>query len=140
MLTVEQIERPSTLDSDGDRIRRVLKRGFMTNTTVGTLPRFISFVRKYYTTGTLESLELAIFPHESQVGPFSKGGDSGALVVSAIGEFVGLITSGTNKGTDGSDITYATLFKYIWDLVLAEFPGANLYWDDIPAFLAAVAA
>lgn len=140
MLTAEQIESPNTLDSDGDRIRRVLKRGFMTNTTVGTLPRFMSFVRTYFTTGTLESLELAILPHESQVGPFSKGGDSGALVVSANGEFVGLITGGTNKGTEGCDITYATLFQYLWDLVLAEFPGANLYWDDISAFSAAAAA
>lgn len=140
MLTAEQIENPNTLDSGGDRIHRVLKRGFMTKTTVGTLPRFMSFVRKYFTTGNLESLELAIFPHESQVGPFSKGGDSGALVASAIGEFVGLITGGTNKGTDGSDITYATLFKYLWDLVLVEFPGANLYWDNIAAFLAAAAA
>jgi hypothetical protein len=139
MLTADQVENPNSLDAHGDRIRRVLKRGFKTNTTVGTLPRFMSFVRKYFTAGTLESLELAILSHESQTGPFSKGGDSGALVVSATGEFVGIITGGTNKGTDGSDITYATLFKYIWDLVLEEFPGANLYWDDIPAFLAAAA-
>lgn len=111
----------------------------MTNTTVGTLPCFKSSVRKYFTVRTLESLELAILPHESQVRSFSKAGDSGALVVSAMGEFVGLITGRTNKGTDGADITYATLFKYLWDLVLAEFPGANLYWNDIPAFLAAAA-
>ncbi|KAF7301008.1 hypothetical protein MIND_00664200 [Mycena indigotica] len=123
---------------DQDRIPRVLKRGFPTNTTVRTLPQFMSFTRKYFTTGTLESLELPILPHERQVGPFSKGGDSGALVVSPAGELVGLITSGTSKGSDGSDITYATLFQYLWDLVLVEFPGANLCWDDIPAFLAAV--
>lgn len=137
MLTVEDIENHNTLDEDGDRIRHVIKRGLTTNTTVGSLPRFMSFVRKYFIGGTLESLEFAVLPHESQTGPFSRGGDSGALIVSAVGEFVGLLTSGTNKGTDGTDITYATLFKYIWDLVLVEFPRANLYFNDIEAFLAA---
>ena len=136
MVTADDIENPNSLDGRGDRTRRVLKRGWKTNTTVGNLPRFMSFVRKYYISGTLESLELAILPHESQIGPFSRGGDSGAVIVSATGEYVGILTGGTNKGTDGTDITYATLFVYIWALILAKFPGANLYFEDIKAFLA----
>ncbi|KAI0030995.1 hypothetical protein K488DRAFT_71757 [Vararia minispora EC-137] len=136
-LTAEQVNNPNSSDSQGDRIRRVLKRGVTTNTTVGTLTHFMSFVRKYFTTGILESLELPILPHESETGTFSKGGDSGALIASVIGEFVGLLTGGTNKDTDGSDITFATLFEYIWELILKAFPDASLYWDDIPAFLAA---
>ena len=137
MLTAEDIKSLNTSDEDGDRIRRVIKRGLATNTTVGSLSRYMSFVRKYDICGSLDSLELAILPHESQTGPFSLGGDSGALIVSAAGEFVGLLTGGTNKGTHGTDITYATLFKYIWDLVLVEYPGADLHFDDIEAFLAA---
>ena len=138
MLTAEDIKNPSLSDEDGGRIRRVIKRGLATNITVGSLSRYMSFVRKYDIYGSgLDSLELAILPHESQTGPFSRGGDSGALIVSAAGEFVGLLTSGTNKGTHGTDITYATLFKYIWDLVLVEYPGASLDFDDIEAFLAA---
>ncbi|KAI0085547.1 hypothetical protein BDY19DRAFT_996676 [Irpex rosettiformis] len=136
MITADDIENPNSLDGRGDRTRRVLKRGWKTNTTVGNLPRFMSFVRKYYISGTLESLELAILPHESQIGPFSRGGDSGAVIVSATGEYVGVLTGGTNKGTDGTDITYATPFIYIWALILAKFPGANLYFEDIEAFLA----
>ncbi|GJJ10265.1 hypothetical protein Clacol_004491 [Clathrus columnatus] len=140
MLTADDINNPNTLDSTGNRIRRVLKRGFKTNTTVGTLSRFMSFVRHYFTNGgIMESLELPILPHESETGTFSKGGDSGAVIVSPSGEFVGLLTSGTNKGTDGTDITFATLFKYIWDLVLEQYPGTNLYWEDIQAILAATA-
>lgn len=139
MLTANDVNNPNSLDSQGDRIRRVIKRGFTTNTTVGTLSRFISFVRKYNITGTLESLELAILPHENVTGAYSKGGDSGAMGVSATGAYVGKVSGGTNKGTDGSDITYATLFEYDWQLILEEFPGANLYWDNIPAFLAAMA-
>lgn len=136
MVTADDIENTNSLDGRGDRTRRVLKRGWKTNTTVGNLLRFISFVRKYYISGTLESLELAILPHESQIGPFSRGGDSGAVIVSATGEYVGILTGGTNKGKDGTDITYATLFVYIWALILAKFPGANLYFEDIEAFLA----
>ena len=138
MLTANDVNDPNSLDVQGDRIRRVIKRGFTTNTTVGTLSRFISFVRKYNITGTLESLELAILPHENATGTYSKGGDSGAMLVSAAGAYVGKVSSGTNKGTDGSDITYATLFEYDWKLILDEAPGANLYWDNIPAFLDAM--
>lgn len=140
MLTANDINNPNSLDTQSDRVRRVIKRGLTTLTTVGTLSRFISFVRKYNITGTLESLELAILPHESDTGTFSKSGDSGATVVSPNGEYVGELTSATNQGTDGSDITYATLFQYVWEVVLAKFPGASLYWDDIPAFVAAMAA
>ncbi|EJU03122.1 hypothetical protein DACRYDRAFT_88149 [Dacryopinax primogenitus] len=131
MFTTDPVYDHNSLGSHRERTRHVIKNGFFTGTTVGNLPRFMSFVRKYFTTGTLESLELAIFLHENETGTFSKSGDSGALI------FVGLLTGGTNKGTDGSDITYATPFTYIWDLVLSEFPGANLYFQDIPAFLAA---
>lgn len=98
----------------------------------------MSFVRKYFPTGNLESIELPIIPHEKEADTFSNGGDSGSTIVSPLGEFVSLLTGGTNEGT-GSDITYSTVFEWVWELVLAEFPGANLYWDDIPAFLAAAA-
>ncbi|EJC99999.1 uncharacterized protein FOMMEDRAFT_142497 [Fomitiporia mediterranea MF3/22] len=139
MLTADQVNNPNTLNLQGDRIRRVLKRGFTTNTTVGTLTRFMSFVRKYFITGNVESLEVPILSHEHDSGTFSKGGDSGSLIVSAHGEFVALLTGGTNKGMDGSDITFATLFEWIWDLVKEEFPGANLYLDNLQEFLADVA-
>lgn len=136
MLTADQVNNPTNLNLEGDRLRRVLKRGFTTNTTVGTLTRFISFVRQYFPTGNKESLEVAILSHERDSGTFSKGGDSGSLIVSTIGEFLALLTGGTNKGTDASDITYATLFEWVWDLVKAKFPGANLYFENIDEFLA----
>ena len=139
MLTADQVNNPNTLNLQGDRIRRVLKRGFTTNTTVGTLTRFMSFVCKYFITGNMESLEVPILSHEHDSGAFSKGGGSGSLIVSATGEFVALLTSGANKGTDGSDVTFATLFEWVWELVKEEFPGANLYFDNLQEFLADVA-
>ena len=139
VLTANDINNPNASVLQGDRIRRVLKRGFATNTTVGTLTRFMSFVRKYFTTGNVESLEVPIFSHEHDSGTFSKGGDSGSLIVSPVGEFVALLHGGTNKGTGGSDITFATPFEWVWGLVKEEFPGANLYFDNLQEFLADVA-
>ncbi|KAJ3714729.1 hypothetical protein C8R42DRAFT_682127 [Lentinula raphanica] len=139
MLTANQVNNPTTRNLEGNHLRRVLKRGFTTNTTVGTLTQFKSFVRQYFPMGNKESLEVAILSHERDSGTFSKGGDSGSLIVSTLGEFLALLTGGTNKGTDGSDITYATLFEWVWDLVKAEFPGASLYFGNIDEFLADVA-
>ncbi|KAI0667645.1 hypothetical protein C8Q78DRAFT_1071745 [Trametes maxima] len=139
MLTADHINNPTNLNLQGDCVRRVLKHGFTTNTTIGTLTSFMSFVRQYFRTGNEESLEVAILSHEKDLGTFSKGGDSGSLIVSTTGEFCVLLTGGTNKGTGASDITYATLFEWAWTLVKAEFPGANLYFDNLEEFLADVA-
>lgn len=137
ILTIEQVKNFDMTNLQGDPVRRVLKRGFATNTTIGTLTGYMSFVRKYFPTGSLESIELPIIPHEHGTGTFSEGGDSGCIIVSPAGEYVSLLTGGTNKGTDGSDITYSTMFNWVWKLVLEEFPGANLYFEDMGAFLAA---
>ena len=99
----------------------------------------MSFVRQYFPTGNLESLGVSILSHEQDYATFSKGGDSGSLIVSTIGEYLGLLTGGTYSGTDSSDITYATPFDWVWDLVKAEFPGADLNFDNIEEFLADVA-
>ncbi|KAG8981790.1 hypothetical protein FRB90_006987, partial [Tulasnella sp. 427] len=138
MLTVADVSNPNSKNLDGDRIHRVIKRGSRTNTTVGTLIRFMSHVRKYFVTGKLDSLEVPILSHENEPGTFSKGGDSGSLIVSALGEFVALLTGGTSNGTYGSDITFATILEWVWELVVEKFPDASLSFDDLDAFLADV--
>ena len=54
-------------------------------------------------------------------------GDSGALIVDACCRFVALLTGGTSRGTDSSDISFATPIK-------GKFPGASLYFDDLEHF------
>jgi hypothetical protein len=98
----------------------------------------MSFICKYSATDNVESLEVPIYSHKHDSGTFSKEGDSGSLIVSARGEFVALLTGGTNKGTDGSDITFATLFEWVWCLVKDKF-GANLYFNNLEEFLDDVA-
>ena len=138
MLSAADINNPNSKNLEGERTRRVIKRGFTTNTTVGTLSGFMSHGRKYSTAGKLDSVEVAILPHDIDSIAFSKDGDSGALIVDALGRFVALLTGGTDKGTDPSDITYATPMEWVWDLIKDRFPGANLYFDDLEGFLADV--
>ena len=83
MLTADQLNKPNSLNLQGDHICRVIKRGFATDTTVGTVPMFLSHVRKYFATGNMESLELPILSHKNKAGTFSKGGDSGSLIVNS---------------------------------------------------------
>ena len=136
ILTADQFNNP-TIPGERDHIRRVLKRGYTTNVTVGTLTKYMSIVRQYYQAGhQQDSLEVAVISHEQADDTFSKTGDSGSIIVSHSGEFVALLTGGTDQGTNISDITYATLFEWLWDLVKAEFPGTSLDFGNIEEFLA----
>jgi hypothetical protein len=72
---------------------------------------------------------MPIFPHNKNSGPFSQESDSGSIIVSATDEFVGLLTGGLK--TPLRDPFYATLFEWLWNLVQEEFPGANLYFDNL---------
>jgi len=98
----------------------------------------MSHVRKYFITGNLDSVEVATLPSGDNSIAFSKGGDSGALIVDALGRFVALLTGGMNKGTNSSDITFATPMEWVWDLIKDKFPGAKLYFYDLEGFLADV--
>jgi len=66
-------------------------------------------------------------PNES--GPFSRDGDSGAIIVDALGKFVALLLGGTGH-TNSPDVTYGSPMHWLWEIIKAEFSGANLYWDD----------
>ncbi|KAK7470057.1 hypothetical protein VKT23_001495 [Stygiomarasmius scandens] len=129
ILTQEEIRTPNNKTPQGDPIRRVIKRGFTTLTTVGGLSGFLSHIRLYFATGNIDSVQVAIHPHNNGSGPFSRGGDSGSVIVDALGRFVALLTGGTGK-TDLSDITFGTPMYWLWPLILANFDGAKLYWDE----------
>lgn len=128
IMTAAQVKAPNNLDLHGDPVRYVIKRGHTTFTTIGRLSGFESHRRHYGLLGTFDSIETVVFPYDNHSGPFSKGGDSGALIVGPEGEFVALLTGGTGP-TDSSDITYGTLMDWLWGVIKAEFPGANLYFE-----------
>ena len=62
------------------------------------------------------SKELAIFPYDSNSGPFSAKGDSGSVIVNGAGELCGLLTGG--PGTmERTDITYATEIDFVMEVI-----------------------
>jgi hypothetical protein len=128
ILSAEEIRNPNNKDHTGKHVRYVIKRGLITLTTVGCLTGFESHVRHYSTLGSRDTVEAAVHRH-SLTGPFSKKGDSGSIIVDALGKFVALLTSGAGS-TDFSDITFGSPMHWLWDIIKAEFPGANLYFED----------
>jgi hypothetical protein len=129
VLSAAKIREPNSQDHNGGPVRLVIKRGLTTRTTIGRLTGFKSHERRYSTLGYLDSVEVAIYPYDNDSGPFSRDGDSGALIVGSLAEFVALLTGGTGP-TDSSDTTYGTPMYWLWnDVVKPQFPGANLYFD-----------
>jgi len=136
MLTAEQVNNPNRTDVEDGFIPSIIKRGMSTKTTVGTMTKFRSHIRRYVPLGGhRDSVEVTILPHPELPGPFSQGGDSGALIIDASFRFVALLTGGSGlANNDLSDMTYGTLFEWIWGLVQTKFPGADLYFEDPVTF------
>ncbi|KAH6899088.1 hypothetical protein BKA70DRAFT_1527182 [Coprinopsis sp. MPI-PUGE-AT-0042] len=66
ILTADQITKPDTSNIPVDHIRRVISEGSGSHTTVGTLTRYLAFVRKYSLLGHVDSLEVPILSHERE--------------------------------------------------------------------------
>jgi len=129
ILSADEFHKPNNRNLKGDSMRYVIKHGLTTLTTIGCLTGFKSFVRRYSVLGPLDSIEAAIYPYDNESGPFSRGGDSGAIIVDAFGKFVALLLGGTGH-TNSPDVTYGSPMHWLWEIIKAEFSGANLYWDD----------
>ncbi|KAL5633143.1 hypothetical protein ACGC1H_003589 [Rhizoctonia solani] len=129
ILSAAKMREPTSQNRKGDPVHFVIKRGPATHTTIGRLTGFESHKRLYLLLGNLDSVEVAIYPYNNDYGPFSKSGDSGALIAGSLAEFGALLTSGTGS-TDSCDITYGTPMFWLWnDVIKPQFPDANLYFD-----------
>jgi hypothetical protein len=132
ILAAAKIKEPDSQDIKGDPTRFVFKRGLTTLTTIGRLNGFESHERRYGLFGNFDSVEAAVYPYDDDLGPFSRGGDSGAAIVGANNDFVAQLTAGAGL-TDSSDITYGTPMEWLWnDVIKLKFPDAILFFD-VPA-------
>ncbi|KAF9068812.1 hypothetical protein BDP27DRAFT_1223677, partial [Rhodocollybia butyracea] len=120
-------------------MRYVIKRGLTTLTTIGCLTGFESHVRQYSALGSRDSVETAVLPYYPldpfylrnpfhDFGLFCKGGDSGSIIVDAVGKFVALLTGGTGS-IDSPDITYGSPMHWLWEIIKVQFPGADLRFE-----------
>jgi len=127
LLATAKIKQPNSQESNGDKTRFVFKRGLTSLTTIGRLNGFESRRRYYGLHGTFDSVEVAVYPYNSQSGLFSKGGDSGAAIVGANNDFIAQLTSGQ---AGYSDITYGTPMEWLWNGVIkVKFPNAIFFFD-----------
>ncbi|KAI0028686.1 hypothetical protein K488DRAFT_89481 [Vararia minispora EC-137] len=116
ILSAASIKEPDNQDLEGDPVRFVIKRGH----TTAHIHRIL---------GSFDSVETAVHAYNNDSGPFSRGGDSGSLIVGPKREFIALLTGGTGP-TDSADITFGTSMEWLWnDVIKPEFPGAVLYFD-----------
>ena len=133
ILTANEIRTPGhTTDYNGDPARIVIKHGLTTLTTIGHLTGFKSFTCHYYGISSADSLEVAVYPYDTKSFiPFSRGGDSGSIIVDARGHLVALLTGGTGPLlSEISDVTYGTAMHSLFsEVIISQFPGANLYFD-----------
>ena len=129
ILSAEEIPRPKNSNCRGDPMQYVIKRGQTTLTTIGCLNGFESHVRRYYSIGSRDSVEAAVYHSDTTSGPFSRCGDSGSIIVDVLGNLVALLTGSTGgpAPTDSSDVTFGTPMHWLWDIIKNQFPGANLY-------------
>ncbi|KAL6306401.1 hypothetical protein BKA93DRAFT_729418, partial [Sparassis latifolia] len=121
ILSAEEIRTPNNKDHKGDPMRYVIKRGLTTLTTIGCLSGFESHVRRYFALGSRDSVEAAVYPYDNDSGPFSRGGNSGSIIVDALGKVVALLTGGMGP-TDSSDITFGSPMYWLWEIIKAQFP------------------
>lgn len=120
------LRNPDVLNINGEPCLPVAKNGLTTGPTIGLANGIFSIVREYFSNGTQRtSMELTIMPYGDETGVFSKGGDSGSIIVDGRGRFGGLLTGGTGK-TESSDVTYATPFFWLWKLIKEMYPDAHL--------------
>ena len=99
ILSDEEICKPNKKTPEGDTIHRVIKCGSKTLTTVGGLSGYVSHIRRYTATGEINSTEAVIHPHNNDSFPFSRGGDSGSIIVDTLGKLVALLTGGITHQT-----------------------------------------
>ena len=106
---------PRTQDQNNDATIMVLMNGNTSRLSVGRLNTIRPFIRTYFE-GILGAVsrEIAVLPRTSESGPFSKRGDSGALVVDAKGRLCGVLTGGDGT-SDLFDITFLTSINFIYE-------------------------
>lgn len=118
---------PKTLNHDNDLCIMVIKRGCTSDLTVGCLNTVRSFTKVYFKGQPSQvSKEVAVLPHNSKYGAFSRLGDSGSAVVDGKGRFAGLLTGGAGV-TEVFDCTYLTSINFLLKCMLKYGLKANLY-------------
>ncbi|KAH9169579.1 hypothetical protein EDB89DRAFT_1908477 [Lactarius sanguifluus] len=120
-VTRELLASPDCFDMNGEPCLIVMKDGNATGLTVGRYAGLEAYLCDQL---GVESIELAIYNYNKSSGPFSSEGDSGSLIFDGMGQMVGILHSGMEKGTN-SHVTYATPAWWAIDQLKLRYPYAD---------------
>ena len=128
-ITDDLMHHPDMWDSNGEPCLLVVKNGNATGTTIGRANGVFSIVRDYFHDMSVNqtSMEWGILNYDGKSGAFSEPGDSGSIIADIRGRIGGMLTGGSGKTEETSDITYATPFWWLLERIKANgFPNAHL--------------
>jgi hypothetical protein len=125
-IPIEEMRKPRRMrDQDDEWCIAVLKRGRTTDLTLGKGTKFVSYTRDAdHLNVHGVSMEYAVIPLDTKSSPFSKGGDSGSVVVDGLGRIAGILTAGSGS-TDRTDVTYVTPIDFIMEVIHNHPPLAE---------------
>jgi hypothetical protein len=130
------LRRSTMLDANGEPCCMVFKNGTSTGGTIGRASGLESFVRHYDECGIQStSMEIAIYPYSHEDGAFSAPGDSGSVIGDANNRIIGMLTGGTGRPSDSTDVThvepydvtYVTPYYFLHERIKEAFPDYQLY-------------
>ena len=125
-IPMKDMRHPPDIDQDDEACLMVVKDGNTTGLTIGRANGVRSLQRNYKDGPTGYSLEWTIVSYDTMSGPFSRPGDSGAVVADGRGRIGGIITGGSGV-TDENDVTYATSIHFLMKRIKTKFPRAHLH-------------
>ncbi len=124
----DELRCSQVLDANNEPCLPVIKSGCTTGVTIGQATGSMSFVREYFENCPHQtSKEWAILPYDKKSGAFSAPGDSGAIIFDGRGRIGGVLTGGTGKKTEDTDVTYGTPFYWLMQRIKERFHDAYLY-------------
>ena len=124
---------PSNVDDRGDPTIMVFKHGYGSGLMVGCLNNIHLILCKAFRTKLCEyPREVAVLPHTSKSGAFSKGGDSGMAVINSWGAIAGMLTSGSRPSMV-PDCAYITPVTFLLKCLKEHCFPANIFptVDDV---------
>ena len=119
------IRTPSTVDTDGEPVLRVIKYGRTSQWTAGVSNEIRSECQRE---PGMFTREWCILDLSSQF-PFSNRGDSGSIITDYRGRIVGMLHGGLQRVGSGMDTTYATPIGCLLEDIRATLRAVKVHYN-----------
>jgi hypothetical protein len=122
IVALDEVLKSEVIDTNGFRSFRVVKHGRTTGWTAGVVNELTSELQR--APGEI-SRELCVINMPSD-REFTKGGDSGALVIDYHGRIVGLVHGGGSPVGSGSNFHYVTPIEWLMEDIISVLQAQGI--------------